>query len=351
MNDTILNRRQQKILKILRDFGQISSTDLFKTHGKDLGASKITIIRDLNLLLQKGLITSIGKARSTQYRLTHDISLLRFIDLDAYFDMSFTERNAKKDFQAEIFSQLHSLFTAEEKKHFKTISTEFIKRMELFDQTLFKREFERFVVEFSWKSSQIEGNTYDLLETEALIKMHVEARGHTKKEAAMILNHKSALNNIIEKPTYFQKLTVGKIVELHEILMQDLEISTGVRKRQVRITGTPYIPPIGEKTLKTLLGEIVNVINRTSFPPEKALIAGAMIAYLQPFADGNKRTARIVANAILLAYNYFPLSYRNIEPVEYVKAMILFYEQNNLYHMKRIFVGQMEFGEKNYFII
>ena len=81
------------------------------------------------------------------------------------------------------------------------------------------------------------------------------------------------------------------------------------------------------------------------------MIASVMIAYIQPFNDGNKRTARTLSNAILLAHDFFPLSYRNVDINEYRKALILFYEQNNLYHFKKIFLGQLEFALNNYFRI
>ena len=75
-----------------------------------------------------------------------------------------------------------------------------------------------------------------------------------------------------------------------------------------------------------------------------------MISYLQPFVDGNKRTARMVSNAILLANGYYPLSYRSVDEVEFKKALILFYEQNNLFHLKRIFLDQLQFAIQQYFV-
>ena len=74
-----------------------------------------------------------------------------------------------------------------------------------------------------------------------------------------------------------------------------------------------------------------------------------MVAYIQPFADGNKRTARMLSNAVLMAYDYPPLSYRNVDVNEYRSAIIVFYEINNLFNFKRIFVNQLEFAVNNYF--
>ena len=82
---------------------------------------------------------------------------------------------------------------------------------------------------------------------------------------------------------------------------------------------------------------------------EKALLALMLISYIQPFSDGNKRTARIVSNAILMNYGYCPLSFRTVDSIEYKKAMLIFYEQNNLTAFKNIFITQFEFAVNKYF--
>ena len=73
------------------------------------------------------------------------------------------------------------------------------------------------------------------------------------------------------------------------------------------------------------------------------------ILSVQPFADGNKRTSRMLSNAVLLAHDYFPLSYRSIDVNEYRSAMIVFYEINNLYNYKRLYMKQLQFAIDNYF--
>ena len=85
------------------------------------------------------------------------------------------------------------------------------------------------------------------------------------------------------------------------------------------------------------------------FQAEKALLILILISYIQPFADGNKRTARIVSNAILMNNKCCPISYRTVDSIEYKKAMLLFYEQNNLTTFKEIFINQFEFAVNTYF--
>ena len=81
----------------------------------------------------------------------------------------------------------------------------------------------------------------------------------------------------------------------------------------------------------------------------KALLSLVLISYIQPFADGNKRTARIVSNALLIHNRYCPISFRTVDSVEYKKAMLVFYEQNNIYPFKKIFMTQFEFAVETYF--
>ena len=82
---------------------------------------------------------------------------------------------------------------------------------------------------------------------------------------------------------------------------------------------------------------------------EKSLLLLLMISYITPFNDGNKRTARIVGNARLIAAGYCPISFRTVDSIDYKKAMLLFYEQNNITVFKTIFIEQLEFAVKNYF--
>jgi len=100
---------------------------------------------------------------------------------------------------------------------------------------------------------------------------------------------------------------------------------------------------------KEALEKTCQVVNKEKNIFSKAIILMILVAYIQPFNDGNKRTSRLIANAILMAHNVCPLSYRNIDEKEYKKAIILFYEQNNLNYFKKLFIEQFEFAVKNYF--
>ena len=208
---------------------------------------------------------------------------------------------------------------------------------------------ERLGIDLSWKSSQIEGNTYTLLETERLLRESKTAEGKTKEEAVMLLNHKDALSFILDNPDYLQELTVSHIEDIHQLLTKDLSIDKGLRRHRVGITGTNYHPLDNEFQIREAMRDACKLINSKYNIFEKALLTLLLLSYIQPFSDGNKRTARITSNAILIANDYCPLSFRSIDSIDYKKAMLIFYEQNNLYAFKQIFIEQFEFAVKEYF--
>jgi Fic family protein len=104
-----------------------------------------------------------------------------------------------------------------------------------------------------------------------------------------------------------------------------------------------------EFQIREALQSMCNIVNSNSNVFEKALLVLILISYIQPFEDGNKRIARIISNAILMNESYCPISFRTVNSIHYKKAMLVFYEQNNITPFKRIFVDQFEFAVKTYF--
>ncbi len=346
MNDTNLNDRQKQILSILKQERHLSRQELTKNLPAKKSTSRITIIRDLNYLISHQLVKVEGKGKNTRYGLWETNALLTYLDLDRYFEKE--DRIIKKKFDVSVFDRLNGLYSPEEIKLWEKSQKVFKEAQEKLEPSIYKRELERFVIELSWKSSQIEGNTYSLIETETLIKENIQARGHSEAEAVMILNHKEAFAMILAKKNSFRKLDFPDIIQLHRVLTNGLT-TAGIRSQKVRISGTQYEPLSGKQEIEKILKQLIEHVNKTEYPPEKALILAAMIAYIQPFADGNKRTSRLLANAVLLAHDFPPLSYRNINVNEYRSALIVFYETNNLYHFKRLYLKQLQYAIENYF--
>ena len=350
MNDTQINSRQIKLLSQLLVKPFSTRLELEKSLEGEK-SSRITVIRDLNHLLDVGWIEQTGGGRHVKYGLRPGRELLIPVDLDKYFSRLTDSRNIKYlRFNFGLINKLAGLFSKVELDLFEQGKKKLADKFKSLDKTLLKRELERFTIELSWKSSQIEGNTYSLLETEELITNKKEAKGHNKDEAIMILNHKSAFDTILAKRDSFRDITFSDIRSIHFELTKGLEIRSGIRESGVGITGTRYLPLDNKGQIEEALTKLAAHIKEVDAVPEKALILLSMISYLQPFTDGNKRTSRMISNAVLLANGYFPLSYRSVDEVEYKKALILFYEQNNIFHLKRIFLEQQRFAAENYFL-
>lgn len=344
MNETKITIRQQKILDLLGSRNSAARTELATALSAIYPVSKATLARDLKSLLNTRQIRTSGVGRSTSYQLPPTHPLLKPMNLAHYFEQEPDQRQGvNKQFNPEIFNQLPNLFTAAEMAELERASKPF-------PQNPNRRELERFVIELSWKSSKIEGNTYTLLETESLIKDARKAPGKTSFEATMILNHKSAFETILANPAAFTHLDLSGVLQLHNSLIANLDIPTGIRTHPVGISGTSYLPPDNQWQLMQYFNQTLDYINQVPFPLEKALVTSAMIAYIQPFTDGNKRTARMLTNAILIAHKYYPLSYRSIDENEYKQALILFFETNNLHHLKRLILDQFRFALTAYFL-
>jgi len=347
-----LTPRQNSILEFIQNQEQASTKEIKEYQELKTGTlNRITIIRDIDVLITKKLIKKTGKGRGVSYSVLIENPLMLFYDIDKYFEQSMEERNSQKNFNFDIFKNFNnSIFLKEELTDLDRLNNNYRKRVAKLSPTILRKEFERLTIELSWKSSQIEGNTYSLIETEILIKENQEASGHTKSETQMILNHKKALDYIINNPKIFKELTLSKIEDLHQLLTFNLGVEKNVRKTLVGITGTDYKPLDNQFQIKEALHETFLIINNIDLHPLlKALSAIALISYIQPFEDGNKRTARILGNAILLACEYCPLSYRSVNKNDYKKATLLFYEQSNLRPLKEMFVQQFEVAVENYF--
>ena len=154
---------------------------------------------------------------------------------------------------------------------------------------------------------------------------------------------------MLDNPDYLQQLTVIRIEDIHSLLIKDLAVDKGIRHRRVGITGTNYRPLDNEFQIREAMQDMCDLINSRTTIFDKALLALVLLSYIQAFVDGNKRTARITSNAILIANGYCPLSFRTVESIDYKKAMLIFYEQNNLYAFKQIFIQQFEFAVQEYF--
>lgn len=350
MEAKTLNERQKLILSYLSENEDVDINELLEYINEELKeVSKVTLNRDLDELRKLDFIIQKGLARATRYLLTPKYQFLRSIDLEEYFQEEPDERSIKEKFDFNIFGQLSALFTQREVSFLNGLTNDYRNQVKFLSPTIKKKEFERLTIELSWKSSKIEGNTYSLLETEFLLREGREAEGKSKLEAQMLLNHKITLEYIRSNEKLFQTITPALIIKIHDLLTKDLGISHGYRKTLVGIGGTRYMPLDNSFQIQEAIEKTCSLINNAPNVFEKSLLALSLISYIQPFEDGNKRASRLTANAILLANNASPLSFRSIDELEYKKAVLVFYELNNISNLKRLFMEQYEFAVKSYF--
>ena len=146
------------------------------------------------------------------------------LDIDTYFVNDVDERLVQESFNFQLICEVLpnvTIFTAEEKARLSTAHKTFLANMSTLSDIEYRKEMERLGVDLSWKSSQIEGNTYSLLETERLLKEKETAQGKTKEEAVMLLNHKDALDFILDCPDYLKEVSVRRIEDVHSILTKE----------------------------------------------------------------------------------------------------------------------------------
>ena len=314
--------------------------------------SDSTMKRLLSAAVKEGNIETAGRGPATKYKLTPQAHVTMPLDLATYFDKDIDEREVQESFNFDLIRDVLpkvEIFTKEELEVLNAAQMEFEKNTEGMTDLEYRKEMERLGVDLSWKSSQIEGNTYSLLETERLLKDKQTASGKTKEEAIMLLNHKDALDFVLDVPDYLKELSVHRIEDIHSILTKELEVDRNIRHRRVGITGTNYRPLDNEFQIREALEDTCTLVNGKDNVFEKALLTLVLLSYIQAFVDGNKRTARITSNAVLIANGYCPISFRTVDSIDYKKAMLMFYEQNNIAAFKKIFIEQFLFAVKTYF--
>jgi prophage maintenance system killer protein len=281
-----------EILQFLHYNPLSKRSDILPSLSKQI--SERTLMRMLSDCVAKGHIEVIGRGPATRYRLTPQAHITMELNLDTYFDKEVDERQVQESFNFGLINEILpqvDLFTQKELQQLNDAQKLFRWHLSEMSDIEYRKEMERLGIDLSWKSSQIEGNTYSLLETERLLKEKQTANGKTKEEAVMLLNHKDALDFILDMPDFLKDLTVARIVEIHSILTKELGVDRNIRHRRVGITGTKYTPLDNKFQIREALEDSTRLINSKSNIFEKALLALVLLSYIQAFTDGNKRTA------------------------------------------------------------
>jgi hypothetical protein len=217
--------------------------------------------------------------------------------------------------------------------------------------TYARRIYNRLLIDLSWNSSRLEGNTYSLLETERLLELGEAAAGKDAREAQMILNHKAAIELLVDQANEigFNRYT---ILNLHALLADNLLVDpqAGGRLRRipVGIDGTVYhpleVPQLIDECFETILYTATAIADRF----EQAFFALVHLAYLQGFEDVNKRVSRLAANIPLIRGNLCPLSFVDVPERAYIDGVLAVYELNRIELLRDLFVWAYERSSARY---
>ena len=226
--------------------------------------SESTLKRIIRNMVNEGMVEVSGRGPATRYKLSAQAHVTMPLDLDTYFDKDIDEREVQEMFNFDLIREVLpkvEIFTAEELAVLQDAQNTFLHNTEGMTDLEYRKEMERLGVDLSWKSSQIEGNTYSLLETERLLKDKQTASGKTKEEAIMLLNHKDALDFVLDVPDYLKEISVHRIEDIHSILTKELGVDRNIRHRRVGITGTNYRPLDNEFQIREALEDTCTLIN------------------------------------------------------------------------------------------
>ena len=220
--------------------------------------------------------------------------------------------------------------------------------------TYARRILERLLVDLSWASSRMEGNTYDILQTERLIRFGEEAAGKDRKEALMILNHKEAIQFVVDN---LADVTISRpdIFSIHALLsdglLTDPAMAGRLRRMPVGITHSSYRPLGDQFEIEEEFAILIEKAAAITDPFEQSFFPLVHIPYLQAFADINKRTSRIASNIPLLKADLAPMSFLTMDDGAYIDGLIGIYELNNVSLLREIYIDAYLASAENYRVL
>lgn len=212
----------------------------------------------------------------------------------------------------------------------------------------------RLLIDLSWASSRLEGNTYTRLDTKNLIELGQEAAGKDRREAQMILNHKTAIELLVDQAEEigFNTFTFFNLHSLlSENLLADPYESGRLRHRIVEISGTVFHPLSIPQQIDNYFRMLLDKVTLIKDPFEQAFFIMVHIPYLQPFIDVNKRVSRLGANISLIRHNLCPLSFIDVPERAYIEGTLGVYEMKQIQLLCDVFVWAYERSCQRYMVI
>jgi len=327
----------------------------------EIGMPKRTLQRRLDQLVKEGRLAAIGRARARRYTALASLAAKEHIlqeeparyasrrdwltpegaEVRTLVGRSLIERSPvgyRPEFLTRYEPNVTFYLPAELRRKLAEIG--YVGMRELPAGTYLRQLMNRLLIDLSWNSSRLEGNTYSLLETQRLLEEGVGAEGHGVAETQMLINHKAAIEMLAEhsEELCFNRYTVcNPHALLAQNLMPDPADNGRIRTVPVGIGGTVYhplaLPQQIEECFDMLLAKAEAIVD----PFEQAFFIMVHIPYLQPFGDVNKRTSRIAANIPLMRNNLCPLSFVDVDKSDYVAGLIGVYELNRIELLRDVF--------------
>ena len=313
-----MNDLEKKIFKYLLARPEpVMQTDLLD----EVGVSQSTVSRQLQKMMERGIVEKTGQTKAARFSLTPNIR---------YWSTPY-HRRTPAPFSPQRFRDYQPNVTQWLPDHVRAQMAAAAPTQKCLDASTYSRGIaERFLIDLSWASSSLEGNTYSLLETESLVKYGQIADNKSTQDATMILNHKRAIAILLEQ-VGGHTISKEMVQKIHTFMMRDLLDFSAlgkIRKTGVRISSSSYIPSDNHLELTSTLGEMLFKAEQIQDPYEAMFFIMAGMSYLQPFEDGNKRMGRLMCNLPLLRAGLPPMSFLGVDKTDYIQGLIEFYELN-----------------------
>ena len=361
MPKKLIEKDLTPILEVISQFPAGATLDNI-IHNIKQPIPRRTLQRRLSMLVNEGLLLAEGKARSRKYKLPLKEMSLKFSEQltqnpknNEIISLSSTAKEIQTQIQMPIQARKHVSYNRDFLECYRPNSTYYLSesiRKELFElgkspdgkrpAGTFAREiFNRLLIDLSWNSSRLEGNTYSLLETERLLQFNEPSEGKNLKEAQMILNHKAAIEFLVESAEDIG-INSFTILNLHALLsnnlLRDPRACGKLRSIPVGIAKTVYIPLAVPQLIEEYFKRLIDSAAAIKDPFEQSFFLMVHVPYLQPFEDVNKRVSRLAANIPLIRENLCPLSFVDVPEEVYISGLLGIYELNRLELLREIFV-------------
>lgn len=361
-----IRQQQEAIKNILRQFKNGASIEEINT-ASGLNMELRTLQRRLEKLTEQGAVIKSGKTRATRYQLVED-RLDRNDNTQSEKDLLPLSNESRKilrmisrpgqhrkpvgyhrEFLESYRPNVDFYLTPDEKRNLAAIGK--TARLDQPAGTYAKEVLNRLLIDLSWNSSRLEGNTYTLLDTERLISLGEAADNKSAAEAQMILNHKDAIEFIVQAANDigFNRYT---ILNLHALLSNNLlpdpAASGRLRTFGVGIYLSVFTPLAIPQQIEEMFILMLRKAEQIQDPFEQAFFIMVHLPYLQPFDDVNKRVSRIAANIPLIRHNLAPLSFIDVPDELYIQGMIGVYELNRIELLKDVFLWAYERSSLRY---